>query len=132
VAQLLRYIHEIYIKTNFKQPVVPVILYHGRKKWNIARSISKKMKLDDKTKKNFHPCLLDYRYILVNLALFDIKKIRGSLTLRVILYLFKNIYDFSDEKELEKFLLFARDIFFLDDTSFLQRILIYIYRMHEI
>ena len=91
--QLLRYILRIWEKhkTSAKFPqIVPLVLYHGRRKWNISRELASLVEFGkDKIYANSTP---NFEYFLCDLSKFDEAELKGEIALRITLLLLKHIF----------------------------------------
>ena len=95
--QLLKYMIKLWeydIKQNRRiQPIIPVIVYHGRQKWE-KKALSCFFDDPDAHFKDFIP---DFDYILTDLSRYTDEEIKNqvfdNLFLKTALLLMKNIYD---------------------------------------
>jgi predicted transposase/invertase (TIGR01784 family) len=94
--QLFGYIHKIYSlyvkQTKAKKlPIIlPMVLYHGRKKWEISTCFSA---IIDGPYEVFKEYIPDFKYILLDLSQRTDDQIKGEVQLRVTLLLLKYIFD---------------------------------------
>lgn len=94
--QLLKYLLKIW-ETNIKQkqeliPVIPIILYHGKKKWK-AKKFTDYFTGIDKDLEQFLP---GFEYLLTDLSFYTDEEIRNlyqTITVRISLLLMKNIFE---------------------------------------
>ncbi len=96
--QLLRYMvraweQEIQNQAKRLPPIFPIILYHGRKRWNVNLQFS--LLIDFGELEELRPFVPEFRGFLCDISERSPQPIRGSVTLQVWLELLKNI--FSDE-----------------------------------
>ena len=110
--QLLGYIHKIYslyIKQTKaeKLPIIlPMVLYHGRKKWRISTRFST---LIDGPVEAFKAYIPEFSYILFDLTQYSDDEIKGEVRARTALLLLKYIFDPALFKKLpDIFLLFSK------------------------
>ena len=83
------------IETEYLTPVIPLVLYHGTKKWKFPEKLSQLFK----PKKKFIRFIPDFDYELINLSGYDDNKIRGIVFLRVALLVMKHYFlDDLEEK----------------------------------
>jgi predicted transposase/invertase (TIGR01784 family) len=131
--QILSYLTRIYLKMKNITPVIPIIFYHGKKKWNIPLNFIDSFKLSETNKSLFSKYIPDFTSELIDLEKTDIEKIISSLTFKVILYTFKNIWHFEDLKKLEEFILLSKDLFYEESgIKIIQRLLLYLYNTNDI
>lgn len=94
--QLFGYIHQIYrlyVKQNKaeKLPVViPMVLYHGLKEWDIGTRFSSIIQGPYDALKDYVP---DFKYILLDLTRYSDEEIKGEVQARVLLLVLKHIFD---------------------------------------
>lgn len=71
--------------------IIPLVLYHGKAKWNVHRSLSGMFEADESLKKY----IPDFAYELFNLSEYQDERILmgSTVTLGVVLYLMKHIFD---------------------------------------
>ena len=81
-------------------PVIPLVIYHGEKKWNIATSFGDFFEMSDSLAR-FVP---DYDYLLFDLSDMSEEEIKGDIRLRVGFLLFKYIQDERLRHELPRIL----------------------------
>ena len=131
--QLLSYITRIYLKMEKITPVIPIIFYHGKKKWNIPLNFIDSLKLSIENKNLFSKYIPNFTSELIDLKKTDVKKIISSLTLKVVLYTFKNIWYFEDIKKLEELISLSEDLFNeKSGIKIIQRLLFYLYNTNDI
>ncbi len=94
--QLLEYMLKIW-RLHLKQKkgrrlplVIPMVLYHGRRKWNCPVLFSGILDGPVKEMRRYVP---DFEYILHDLTRYSDEEIRGAVLSRVVLMLFKHIFD---------------------------------------
>jgi predicted transposase/invertase (TIGR01784 family) len=91
--QLLRYILRIWEqqKSSAKLPnIVPLVLYHGKRKWNINREFAPLVEFGkDAVYAKSTP---NFEYFLCDLSKFDERELKGEIALRITLLLLKNIF----------------------------------------
>jgi predicted transposase/invertase (TIGR01784 family) len=94
--QLFGYIHKIYSlylkQTKAKKlPIIlPIVLYHGRKKWEISTQFSGIIEGPFKAFKEYVP---DFKYILFDLTQYTDEQIKGNVQTQLALLLLKYILD---------------------------------------
>ena len=127
MQQLLNYQKEVYSRQTKYTPIVPVVFYHGKKKWNIRTSFAQ---LDSE---DLLPYTLNFGYILIDLQEVDLTKIRLSLTSSAILHIFSQIWEVNDIDKLNQYIRFIKGVIRRDSSDkLLKLILVYIYRVHSI
>lgn len=93
--QLLRYMVRIWEATNKQKqrpgPIVPLVIYHGAKRWNIGTSLHDWVA----TPHELAPFLPDFQYWLFDLSQYSDEELQGEAYLRVMLLVLK--YIFRDE-----------------------------------
>jgi predicted transposase/invertase (TIGR01784 family) len=90
--QLLRYVVRIW-EMVLQQgeglaPIVPVVVYHGRVRWEIAASLQELVGVPEA----LTPYVPDYRYCLCDLSRYTDEEIRGAVVLRATLLALKHIF----------------------------------------
>ncbi len=101
--QILRYIVRLWDKSSQQGvrrfPVVyPIVLYHGRRAWNVPRNLRAIVDID--THSPFLNFVPDFEYFLIDLAELKEEYLQGTPYLRAGLLVLKYIFD----RELEKHL----------------------------
>ncbi len=99
--QLLRYILRIWEKhkTAKKFPlVVPLVLYHGRRKWNVSRELAALVEFGKD--KIYAASTPNFEYFICDLSEFDEAELKGEIALRITLLLLKNIFSPNLKREL--------------------------------
>jgi predicted transposase/invertase (TIGR01784 family) len=100
--QLLEYMLQCWkLKRDQKQAlpvIIPIVIYHGTKKWNIGTKLSDLVKCPDTRLLYYVP---DFHYILCNLSQYQDDKIVGVANLKAALFLLKYIKSHELEKKLE-------------------------------
>jgi predicted transposase/invertase (TIGR01784 family) len=90
--QLLRYMVRIWERSLKQQesllPIVPMVIYHGQKKWQVALNLAASFELPDALK----PYVPDYQYWLCDLSQYSDEQIKGQVILQVGLRLLKYIW----------------------------------------
>ncbi len=100
--QLLEYMIKIWrldLKQHKKKKlsiIVPLLLYHGSKKWKVKKQFSSILSGPVDIMSDYIP---DFRYILYDLSKYSDNEIKGTITARVVMLIFKHIFDhdFSDK-----------------------------------
>ena len=87
-------------ETTKYRPIIPIVVYHGEKKWNIATSFGNFFEMSEELKR-FVP---DYDYLLFDLSDMSDEQIKGQIRLRVGFLLFKYIQDEALRHELPRIL----------------------------
>ncbi|OQY08604.1 MAG: hypothetical protein B6I28_04670 [Fusobacteriia bacterium 4572_132] len=94
--QLLEYLLQCWkakIKQKEKLPIIlPIVIYHGKPKWNIGMKFSDILEIEDERLKKYIP---DFEYILYDLTKYRDENILGTENLKIMMQLLKYIY--SDE-----------------------------------
>ena len=103
MTQLLHYQTGIYSKN--QNPVIVVLLYHGRqKKWRGALSFQEHLKMDSQFRQCFADYVLNFKVRLVNLQDMDKKCLkRADLTSGMIFYIMSSVWSLDKEKLREFF-----------------------------
>jgi len=70
--------------------IIPLVLYHGRKRWEVEVEFSGLFLGPKETLPEYIP---DFQYILYDLSRYSDEEIKGAVIPRVILLLFKHIFD---------------------------------------
>ena len=69
-------------------PIIPLVLYHGASRWNVARQFSLFFRCPEELK-SFLP---DFRYALYDMSSYSHDEIKGMVLLKVTLLLFRYIF----------------------------------------
>lgn len=94
--QLLQYIVEIWRqhgrdnKKGKLPPIIPIVIYHGRKNWKVNPNFSSAVAMPSDEFKKLVP---DFNFILFDLSVYDDKDIMGSVLVKVTLLILKHIRD---------------------------------------
>ncbi|MCP3922312.1 MAG: Rpn family recombination-promoting nuclease/putative transposase [Desulfobacterales bacterium] len=94
--QLFGYINDIWklhvrqTKEKYLPIIIPLVLYHGKTKWDVNTSLSSLISGPYEKLKAYIP---DFRFILYDLTRFSDDEIKGTVLSRIILLLFKHIFD---------------------------------------
>ena len=83
-------LHQKQIKTDALPIVIPLVLYHGSKRWEIDTRFSSMFSGPSEKLSNYIP---DFNLIFYNLAKYSDEQIKGEILTRVVLLLFKHIFD---------------------------------------
>lgn len=131
--QLLKYLRLIHIDQPMLSPVIALVFHHGRETWNLPRSFLEAFSLSPEEKEAAQEYVLNFRYILVDVKEMNLQELRTSLALRAFLVVLRDIWKFSSEERLQEFFREYRQLFFEDSQlKFLEKLLVYIYRVKEI
>jgi len=131
--QLITYLSRIYNRMEKLTPVIPIVFYHGEKKWKISKNFIDSMELPEDVKERLAEYIPDFKYALIDLNIEDVDKMLISLTMKVILYTFKNISDFESKEKIENFIKLAKNLFYEDSgLKMIQKLLLYLYATNEI
>ncbi len=94
--QLLRYMVKVWELCRKQKPlekklpaVIPLVLYHGKKKWHVAQSFRSLIVQDAALFDRYVP---DFNYQLHDLSILDDGQIKGAVVARIILLLLKHIF----------------------------------------
>ena len=114
--QLLKYltkIWDLHLKQNNtnKLPfILPLVVYHGREKYNISLKFSSLL-AKEKVLKEYIP---DFKYLLYDFSQYSHTEIIGSVQSRLFLKIIQNIFKDDFEKELDEIFSLFRE---LNDTN---------------
>ena len=119
--RLLRYIVKIW-ELNLNQhpalktlpPIIPLVLYHGKKKWNVGERLSDIIS-GDKEKLSLY--LPDFTYLLYDFSPYSDRKIKGNIMVRVCLHLFRHIFDEDLPNHLKEIFPLLRELLTEDRTA---------------
>jgi predicted transposase/invertase (TIGR01784 family) len=128
--QLLRYmvnIWDLYLKQNKSEkylPVItPVVIYHGKEKWNRGNSLASLFQTTDDTK-NYIP---DFHCEMVDLTAISDDEIKGELTLKIHFLIMKYSHNPQLYEKLSKILKLVDDqLVKSGSTEFLETFLRYL------
>jgi len=101
--QLLKYMIGIWslgLKQNRSKklsPIVPLVMYHGKKPWSAPERFSGLFDEELDLPRVFVP---DFQYLLFDLSRYSDEEIRGTILVRVVLMMFKYVFDPSFEDKL--------------------------------
>lgn len=94
--QLLQYIVEIWRMNGSENkkgklpPIIPIVIYHGRKNWKVNPNFSSAVSIPSYEFKRLIP---NFDFILYDLSKYNDKEIIGSILLKVTLLILKHIRD---------------------------------------
>ncbi len=128
--QLSEYMLKIW-RLNLKQTkshilpiIIPMVLYHGQKKWNYGTKFSM---LFPKCSERLSAYLPDFEFILQDLTQYSDDEIRGMALSRIVMLLFKHISDPDIAQKLPVIFSFMREITESEGgLRFLEKILRYL------
>ena len=136
--QLHRYMGNLWENSiNQKQPrlpVIPIVLYHGRKTWTPGTLITRFNKWPDAVK----PYIPDFEFAFVDLSAYSNEAIKAGVfkaaSLRIALLIMKNIFDQQKlEHHLTQFLEIGRAYFHeAQGLKFLESVINYLLQATEI
>ena len=93
--QLLEYMLKIW-RLDLKQAkkkklsiIVPLLLYHGNQKWKVRENFSSILEGPVDVMSDYIP---DFRYVLYDLSRYSNNEIKGTITTRVVMLIFKHIF----------------------------------------
>lgn len=131
--QLLTYLSRIYNKMDKLNVVIPIVFYHGEKEWKTSRNFKNSFEIPEAVRNRLIKYIPDFQYALIDLSVEDIDEMLISLTMKVILYTFKNIKSFEDREKLENFVKLSKDLFYEDSgLKIIKKLLLYLYTTNEI
>lgn len=93
--QLLRYMTRVWnaaLRAGQKSPlpaVIPVVFYHGRARWNVAREFGALLDCPEA----LAPYVPSFRYLLADLSALSDEEIRGDVLVRVALLAMRHVFD---------------------------------------
>ncbi len=96
--QLLKYMIEIWEnklnkeKTDELPIVIPLVIYHGRQKWSMARTLGDLLVGYNNLAPNIQKYVPNYEYLLFDFSFFGGEEIQGNIQLRVFLDVLKHIF----------------------------------------
>jgi len=126
LMQLLGYQREIYARQKKYAMVLPIVLYHGKKEWNIRTEFAE-------SKSALSKYALNFSYILIDLQKIPFENLQLSLTVRAILHIFQKIWDIGSTKKFQEYIRLIKDLILADESvTLLQKIFVYIYAVHDI
>ena len=93
--QVLRYMVKIWEPIAKKRagklpPIVPLVLYHGKSKWNVARNFG--ALIDREKAESLTEYVPEFQCQVCDLSQFGVDQLRGDLRLRVALLAMKNVF----------------------------------------
>jgi len=102
--QLLTYMIEIWEskwhKEEYKELpfIIPVVIYHGREKWNIAKSFADQLIGYHALPKNIQKYILNFEYLFYDFSLNGKEELKGENELRIFLQILKYIFSKDTEQ----------------------------------
>ncbi|MGH9939886.1 MAG: Rpn family recombination-promoting nuclease/putative transposase, partial [Blastocatellia bacterium] len=127
--QLLRYKTRIWERlprdeTGLLPPVIPLVLYHGQKKWNAPAQFARLVAAsENETIRRFVP---QFEYHLVDLSEYDLETFKGEIILRVFLALLKYIFHEGLGERLPEIIAPLTRMMRQDALEYLRTILMYL------
>ena len=111
--QLVEYMVKIW-RLGFKQSrsrklpiVIPLVLYHGKDKWTVDKHFTS---LFDGPVNKLADYIPNFEFILYDLSRYTDDQIKGTITARVVLLLFKHIFDPDIEDKLPNIFALLKDL----------------------
>ncbi len=111
--QLLEYMIKIWrlelkqSKTRKVSIIIPLVLYHGKDKWKIDKTLSSIFKGPIELLKDHIP---EFKYILYDLSEYTDDQIKGTIMARVTMLLLKHIFDQNFSNKLPDIFLLLKDL----------------------
>lgn len=105
--QLLKYMIEIWEakikneKTDELPVIIPLVIYHGKDKWNIKNTLVDMIKGYDKLPQGMQKYIPNYEYLIYDISRYTDEDIKGELKLRILLTIFRDIFT-KDDKVLQE------------------------------
>jgi hypothetical protein len=94
------------IETIYLTPVIPIIVYHGPKMWDIPAHLSQIYRGEDP----FMQYIPDFKFEVVDLRQYSDAEIKGTVYLQVIFLVMKHYFSNYDEGKLVKILSLLADL----------------------
>ncbi len=101
------YLHIKQTKQKYLPLVIPLVLYHGRKKWSSGIRLSD---LIQGPKEKLIKYIPDFEFVLYDLTQFSDNEIKGAVTSKGILLLLKHIFDPDIIDKLPKIFSFFKEL----------------------
>ncbi len=98
-SQLLMYLAGIY-KTS-KMPVIPLVLYHGKKEWDIPTLFSSSLMIPEHLRKSLQKYIPDFHYELLDLRSDKTEFTNFSVAVQAFLKSLQDIWFLSNKSRLE-------------------------------
>ena len=128
--QLLKYMTEIHIKQTELMPILSIVFYHGKERWQTSIKFSEMFNLKSE---DYKSQFLDFMYHLINLSQIEIDRLKMSLTLKFFLEILKYARRPDFEIELERIFAKAGEIFSSrTHIEFLHKVFLYIFQVTEV
>jgi len=129
--QLSEYMHKIW-RLHLKQEkndelpvIIPMVLYHGQRKWQYGTKFSTRF---SEASEKLKPYIPDFEFILYDLTQYSDDAIRGMIFYRVVMLLFKHIFDPDIARKLPGIFSLMREITESEGgLRFLEKILRYLF-----
>jgi predicted transposase/invertase (TIGR01784 family) len=111
--QLLEYMTKIW-RLDLKQSkrkklsiIVPLLLYHGPQKWKVKEDFSSMLDGPVDIMAEYIP---DFRYVLYDLSQYSDDDIKGTITARVVMLIFKHIFEKDFAQKLPEIFSLLKDL----------------------
>lgn len=111
--QILEYMTKIW-RLDLKQSkrkklsiIVPLLLYHGPQKWKVKEDFSSIMEGPVDIMAEYIP---DFRYVLYDLSQYSDDDIKGTITARVVMLIFKHIFEKDFAQKLPEIFSLLKDL----------------------
>ena len=123
--QLLEY--QIYIYRKNRIPVIPVVIYHGKRpNWHLPVNFRDFLEFgSSRMKKMFGKSVLNFRYRLLNIQKLNFTRKQKFLTSRPILFIMQNVWNL-DSKKIIKLFTIGKEIAFPERKGLIERAANYI------
>jgi len=101
--QLLKYMVQLWDQkvrkenTGIVPPVIPLVLYHGRERWQVRPTLSSMIEGMADLPESITRYIPDYEYICYDFSPYSAAKIRGGIELRIFIGLLNAIFKKEDE-----------------------------------
>ncbi|MCP4133491.1 MAG: Rpn family recombination-promoting nuclease/putative transposase [bacterium] len=105
-------IWRLHLKQNPKDRlpvIVPLVMYHGKNKWNVGKRFSEMMEIPE-GESGLSPYIPDFEFVLCDLTAYSDDEIRGDALSRAVMLLFKHIRDPDIMEKLPGIFSLLRDI----------------------
>lgn len=95
--QLLKYMTEIWESKINKERIkelpviIPLVIYHGKNKWNISTTLSEMINGYDNLPKDVKKYIPDYEYLLYDISGYTDEEIKGGVINKIVLTTFRDI-----------------------------------------
>lgn len=118
--QLLKYIVEIWSQKQAKEHtkhlpiIIPIVIYHGKKNWNIPTSLGEFLNGYNQLPKEIKRYVPNYEFLLYDISRYSDEEIKGTAQLKILFTLFRDLNTGDAHRQKEAIF---RSIYFLNELE---------------